>query len=71
MTIKTKYEIGDHHFYLDANQVKDDVFTEIHIKVSTRGDAPNVIEVLYKTSSGQHIKEDDVYPTKQSLLQSL
>jgi hypothetical protein len=71
MIIETKYEIGDHHFYLDANQVKDDVFREINIKVKSCGDAPDLIEIEYKTSFGRYVNESSVFPTKESLLQSL
>lgn len=71
MTVETKYEINDHHFYLESDQVKDDVFREINIKVKTCGDAPDLVEIEYKTSFGRYVKEDRVFPTKESLLQSL
>lgn len=71
MRVETKYEIGDHHYYLDANQVKDDVLRSIHIKVIGRGDGPDLIEIEYKTSFGLYVREGSVMSSKEELLKSL
>lgn len=71
MTIKTQYNIGDRIWRMDNNKVAGLAVMQMGINVSTKGDAPPHVTINYILSDNHRISEDDAFPDKESLLQSL
>lgn len=69
MTIETKYNYNDKVFFLNNNKVVEGIIKKISILTD------NTIEVRYRVSYDSYkfksLKEEQVFNTKQELLDSL
>lgn len=71
MTIETKYNIGDLVFRMTNNKVVEMQVRKIRIDAEDRGDAPPELIFSYTLDDNQSHKESYLFPTRESLLQSL
>jgi len=71
VTIETKYEIGDRHFFIESNAVQESTIIEVIGRVTDCGAAESYTKIEYKVSGGKYVDEDRICPTKQELLNSL
>ena len=66
MTIETKYNIGDEVWVMSDN--RPTMLKIIRIVVTCDG---LKTEILYRTSFGKYLFEQECFPTKEELLKSL
>ena len=66
MTIETKYNIGDEVWIMSDNRP----ITLRIIRMTIFYDDVKT-EVLYRTTCGKYLNEQDLFPTKEELLKSL
>ena len=76
MTIKTKYNIGDEVWFMNANKVSTMKVWDIDIQIRTSFDGQYVYGDYYRVyyyDFGSHnkVNESDLFPTKEELLKSL
>lgn len=67
MKIETKFNTGDHIYFLKNNKVQQAEVLRIKINVSHLKD----VEIIYITGGDQVINENGAFNTKKELLESL
>lgn len=81
-TIEHKYELGQQVWTLDDHKLQSFVITDIHIRkavldsVRVQGDtekfaANSIVCIDYRGHTTDWVSEKDIFPTKESLVQSL
>jgi len=73
VNIKTKYNIGDDVFLMKANEIVKDKIVGIvpAVFLDEKVIVYYIINSLVKKMVKLHILEDDIHPTKESLLKKL
>ena len=74
MEIITKANIGDEIFFLADNKVKTSTVRYIEIKITedaTQFGYKETITTVYYTSHSNKLYQNEIFPTKQALLDSL
>ena len=70
MKIETKYDVGQEVFMLKNNKVKNLEISKIEIEIKTGYDYP-LTEITYILMHEFPVKEEQIFATKEALLESL
>ncbi len=77
MTIETKFNVGENVFFLSSKGVESELIKSILIRIYPEGTNANKMnetqsnEYMLSNGCSMAYKEDKLFPTKESLLQSL